>query len=113
MAAQADSVLERSDSLFKERKLTESFDLLAPYADGSSDDPELLWRVVRMYFHKCKEAQSRDKKEAEQLAKKGFEISKKALTLGSGIAKCNQVSTWLVMAGLYEQPIIYMRIPSH
>ncbi len=93
MAAQADikEVLERSDSLFKERKLTESFDLLAPYADGSSDDPELLWRVVRMYFRKCKEAQSKDKKEVEQLAKKGFEISKKALALGSGIAKCNQV----------------------
>ncbi len=90
MAAQA-GLLERSDSLFEERKLTESFDLLAPYADGGSNDPELLWRVVRMYFRKYKEAQSRDKKEAEQLAQKGFEISKKAVGLGSGIAKCNLV----------------------
>ena len=93
MAAQADikGLLECSDSLFEERKFTESFDLLAPHADGSSDDPELLWRVVRMYFRKYKDALSTDKKEAEQLAKKGFEISKKAVTLGSEIPKCNLV----------------------
>lgn len=92
MAVSADikEVLDQSDRLFKERQPEESFELLAPYADGSSDDPELLWRLVRMYFRQCKNpVQSKTKR--EELAKKGYEISKKALALASENSKCNQV----------------------
>ncbi len=84
-------ILDQTDRLFKERKPEESFKLLTPYADGSSDDPELLWRLVRMYFGKYQKTKSANKKEADELARKGYEISKKALTLGPNNSKCHQV----------------------
>ena len=101
MAEQADiaDIIKRSGSLYEEEKLSEAFDLLTPFADGDTDNPELLWQLVRMYYDKSDAAA--DKKEAKRLAGKGVEISKRALELGSGNFLC-----WMVR---YCCVYMYMR----
>ena len=91
MAQQADieDVMQRSDGLYKEDKLDEAFELLTPFADGSTDNPKMLWKLVRMYYRKSKAAS--DSKEAVRLAEKGLEISKKAVELGSKNFLCWKV----------------------
>lgn len=84
-------VIERSDQLFRQRKIEESFDLLTPYADDGSDNPEVLWRVIRMYHSRSRDLQLSNKKEAEKLANKGFELAQKALAIGADNAGCNKV----------------------
>ena len=96
MAEQAniEDIIKRSDSLYEEEKLGEAFDLLTPFAGGDTDNPELLWQLVRMYYDKSDAAT--DKKEAKRLAVKGVEISKRALELGSGNHLCWMVRYWCV-----------------
>ena len=97
MAQQADieDVMKRSDTLYKEDKLDEAFELLTPFADGSTDNPRMLWKLVRMYYRKS--MATSDNKEAERLAKKGMEISVKAVELDRENFLCWKVSSTIVL----------------
>ena len=100
MATQQDlqTVFDQSDTLYRENKWKEAFDILSPYADNDPSDVELLWRLVRVFFRVSKFF-SKDKEEAERLAKKGLELSKKALSIDDKNFQCQkvceQVRNWL------------------
>ena len=71
------SLLQQADELYRQQKYREALDLLEPEA-AESEDTELLWRVMRLYFRLGKEAKD-DEAKAGELAKKAYETSERGL----------------------------------
>ena len=87
------ALLEQSDKLYFEKKWREAGHLLSSYHD--LDDAEVLWRIVRSLYRTSK-YYSKDATEAEETARRGFELSKKALEIDSNNFQCYKVGMWMV-----------------
>ena len=109
MAAQQDlqTVFDQTDVLYTENKWKEAFDILSPYADNDPSDVELLWRLVRV-FYRISKFFSKDKEEMVSLAKKGLELSKKALTIDDKHFQCQKVSEQLTGLMHVKEPLTFL-----
>ncbi len=85
-------LMEQSDRCSKEKKWKEGAELLSSYHE--TDNPQLLWRIVRDQYRLSKHY-SKDAVEAEELARNGLELAKKALALDSTSYLCYKVTKYL------------------
>ena len=86
------SLLQQADELYRQQKYREALDLLEPES-AESEDAELLWRVMRLYFRLGKDAKD-DEAKAGELAKKAYETSERGLKVKEnsfGIQKVNDI----------------------
>ena len=72
------SLLEQADELYGQQKYGEALELLEP-GSVESEDAELLWRLMRLYYRLGKEAGKGDQTKAGELAKKAYETSERGL----------------------------------
>lgn len=73
-------MIKEADDLYKEAKYEELYSALDAHRD--SDDPEILWRLARAVFEKCRNVQGNNAKlscyeDALQLVDKALEIDEK------------------------------------
>ena len=74
------SLLEQADELYGQQKYGEVLELLEP-GSAESEDAELLWRLMRLYYRLGKEAAKGDQTKAGELAKKAYETSERGLKI--------------------------------
>lgn len=94
-------LMELSDRCSNEMKWKEGAELLSSYHD--TDNPQLLWRIVRDLYRTSKYF-SKDAGEAEELARNGLELAKKALSLDSTSYLCYKVTMHCLI--VHIKPII-------
>ena len=70
-------VIKKADELNDDKKHREAYELLKPYVD-TAEDPELLWRLIRVYNRVGMHA-AKDEQEKKDLAKKVQEISERTM----------------------------------
>lgn len=95
---EAADIIAESDRLQNSNKWRDAYEYLKPYSD-TTEDPELLWRLIRSYYRIGKHL-ARDKQEKAAVADKGLEISERALAKDSNhfnIQKVNLASVFLVV----------------
>ena len=91
MASPKEQIAE-ADRLYGEQKYREALDLLEAQA-AESEDVELLWRVMRLYFRLGKA--SKDKAEANSFAEKAYNVSERGLKVNEnnfGIQKVIKIT---------------------
>lgn len=81
-SADAEQLMVQVDQLYGEQKYKEALDLLEPQV-GESQDVELLWRVMRLYFRLGKA--SPDKSQADALAEKAYHLSERGLKINENV----------------------------
>ena len=81
-AADVQDSLKKADELYNHQKFREAADLLEPLL-AESEDVELIWRVMRLYFRLGKAA--KDKAEGDAFALKAYELSKKGLEINENV----------------------------
>lgn len=72
------SLLQQADELYSQQKYREALELLEPEC-AESEDTNLLWRVMRLYYRLGKAAD--DETTAGEFAKKAYEISERGLKI--------------------------------
>ena len=83
------AVLQRTEQLYHENKFREAFEILEKYRE--SDDPDVLWQVVRIYYRIGKH-ETPDQTEAKKIADTAMEIAEKALKINDKHFLCQKVS---------------------
>ena len=81
-SADVQEVMQKADELYNHQRFREAMDLLEPIS-LESEDVELLWRVMRLYFRLGKAA--KDKTEADALAGKAYRLSEKGLKINKNV----------------------------
>lgn len=92
-AADIQDSLRKADELYNQQKFREAADLLEPLS-AESEDVELIWRVMRLYYRLGKAAS--DKAEGDAYALKAYELSAKGLKINEntfGIQKVISLHT--------------------
>ena len=90
------ALLQQADELYSQGKYEEALNLLEPQS-AESEDTELLWRLLRIYYRLGKGAKD-DKTRAETLAKKAYDLSQRGLKINEnsfGIQKVKLISVHL------------------
>ena len=72
------SLLRQADELYSQQKYREAIELLEAESAGQSEEADLLWRVMRLYYRLGKEAKD-DQTKAGEFAKKAYETSERGL----------------------------------
>lgn len=73
------AIIVEVDQLHSTNQWRECYEYVRRFAD-SSEDAELLWRIVRSYYYVGKHM-ARDRDERDTVAKNGLEINQRALRL--------------------------------
>ena len=81
-AADVQETLQKADELYDQQKFREAADLLEPLV-AESEDVELIWRVMRLYFRLGKA--TKDKAEGDALALKAYELSTRGLKINENM----------------------------
>ncbi len=84
------ALIKQSDICSTEKRWEEGAKLLASY--HSTDNPELLWRIVRDLYRKSKYFAS-GAAEAEEFAREGLQLAEKCLALDKTNYLCYKVAT--------------------
>lgn len=79
MATDITAVTAEADRLQRNSQWREAYEYLKPYTEEARD-PELLWRLIRSYYRVGKHL-ARNKKESEDAAKIGMELSERGLAI--------------------------------
>ena len=85
-------VLKCADEQYKAGKWRENYEYLESHADSHKEaleDPEFLWRLERIYY-KIGKYLTEDKKEAEELSRRGYELSQKSLKIDDNNFNCRK-----------------------
>lgn len=90
MDVAAISMKAEVDRLEEENLWREAYDYVRPYAD-TTEDLDLMWRLIRAYYRVGKYL-PRDKQESLEVAKKGMEISDRALRIDENHFNVHRVS---------------------
>lgn len=83
------SLLQQADELYSQQKYREALDLLEPES-AESEDTNLLWRVMRLYYRLGIAAA--DETTAGELAKKAYEMSERGLKINENSFGIQKVS---------------------
>lgn len=85
--------LKSVDEQYKAGQWRENLENLDSYVESHKEaleEPEILWRIVRIYY-KIGKYLPRDQKESEELSRKGYEYSEKSLKIDDKNFSCRKV----------------------
>ena len=93
--SEAELIIVEVDQLHTANQWRECYDYVRRYGD-SSEDVELLWRVVRSHYYVGKHL-ARDREEKDTVAKAGLEVNQRALKLHDNHFALQKVNMIIIM----------------
>lgn len=100
------SLLRQADELYSQQKYREALELLEPES-AESEDAELLWRMMRLYYRLGSAAKD-DQTKAGELAKKAYEISERGLEIDEnsfGIQKVEKLKLFMMCRSICDRSV--------